>query len=217
MNTNIWKIVAYTLIVIGFILFGFYIGRSSVEVKPPTTIIKYIKGDTIQDSIPYPEPYEVYKPIDTANIIKQCVKDGIYYELFPEKTVVEYIEPTKEDTMKILADWATKRLYSETLFDIDTVGKCVVNAEVQYNRMMLIGYSYIPVTKVVTIEKNNVHRFSPFIGCGMIIGQKGTDIMAYPNFEGGMFINETYGVKAQIGRDFINNWNIYGLSFLYKF
>lgn len=218
MNINKWKLIAYIVAIIGFILFGFYLGRATIDLKEPEVIIKYEKGDVIRDSIAYPVPYEVVKPIDTANIIKQCVKDGIYFDLFPEKTVVEFVEVTKEDTLKIIEDWASKRLYKETLFDIDTIGKCTVDLSVQYNRMSLIGYTYTPVSKIVTTNIYNVKNFSPFIGAGLLMIPKTDDWNFGLSIDGGLFIKEKYGLKLQYGYMLNKERNsLIGASFLYKF
>lgn len=217
MQINKWKIFAYIVAIIGFMLLGFYIGRATIDVKEPETIIKYEKGETITDSIPYPVPYEVIKPVDTANIIKQCVQDGIYFDLFPEKTVVEYVEVTKEDTLRIIEDWASKRLYKETLFDIDTLGKCIIDLSVQYNRMSLIGYTYTPVSKTITNNIYKVNTFSPFIGGGLLMIPKNDYCNLGFSIDGGFFIKEKYGLKLQYGH-ILNNErnNIFGASFLYK-
>ena len=199
MDEKKWKIIAYALAIIGFILLGFYLGRTSVDKKHPETIVKYIKGEKIKDSIPFPVPYEIVKPIDTANIIKQCVKDGIYFDLFPEKTVIEYVEVTKEDTSRILEDWASKRLYKETLFDIDTVGNCVVDLSVQYNRLSLIEYTYTPVTKNVTNNIYKVNLFNPFIGGGLLAIPYKEYLDLGLSVDGGFFIKEKYGIKLQYG------------------
>lgn len=197
---------------------GFLIGRKTVNLDNPKTEVKYVKGEKVTDSIPFPQPIEVVKPIDTANIIKQCVKNGIYYELFPEKTITEYIEITKEDTTAIIKDWATKRMYSETLFDIDTVGKCVVNASVQYNRLSLLAYDYTPIHKEVSITTNKVRLFSPYIGIGVLVDNDFKDYLNYmPTASLGFFIKEKYGVNLQYGKSFKTKNNFFGASLLYKF
>lgn len=208
-------------VIIGILIFsviGFYLGRKTINSGTPKTEIVYIKGENITDSIPYPVPYEVIKPADTADIIRRCVRDGIYSELFPEKIVTEYIEITKDDTTEIIRDWGTKRLYSEQIFDIDTVGQCTINASVQYNRLTLLSYSYIPVTKVTTITNTKVKLFSPYIGAGVLVNNDISDYMnLIPTVSAGFFIKERYGINVQYGKMLKNKNNLYGISLLYKF
>lgn len=213
-----WKVIAYIAVAAVIWLLGFLIGRSTTAVRAET-VVEYVKGDTVRDSIPYPVPYVVYKPTDTAGIIRQCVKDGIYTELFPARTIteVEYIEVTKADTSQMLTDWATLRKYQETLFDIDTTGKCLVDAEVQYNRLRLVGYTYTPVHKVVTIKEQRVRQLSPFLGLGLGLVHAKPDMHYYPTVECGFFVRERVGVDVRFGRDFANRTNLYGVSLLYKF
>lgn len=208
-------------VIIGILIFsviGFYLGRKTINSGTPKTEIVYIKGESITDSIPYPVPYEVIKPADTADIIRRCVRDGIYSELFPEKIITEYIEITKDDTTEIIRDWGTKRLYSEQIFDIDTVGQCTINASVQYNRLTLLSYSYIPVTKVTTITNTKVKLFSPYIGAGVLVNNDISDYMnLIPTVSAGFFIKERYGINVQYGKMLKNKNNLYGISLLYKF
>lgn len=212
------QIICVIVGIIAFGILGFYFGRKTLNVGKPHTEVVYVKGDKITDSIPYPVPYEVVRPADTADIIRQCVKDGIYTELFPEKIITEYIEITKEDTTEIIRDWATKRLYSETVFDIDTIGKCTIDASVQYNRMTLLSYSYVPVTKVTTITEYRVKFFSPYIGAGILLNNDFSNYMnVIPTINAGFFVKEKYGVHLQYGKMLENKNNLYGVSLLYKF
>lgn len=208
-------------VIIGILIFsviGFYLGRKTINSDTPKTEIVYVKGENITDSIPYPVPYEVIKPADTADIIRRCVRDGIYSELFPEKIITEYVEITKDDTTEIIRDWGTKRLYSEQIFDIDTVGQCTINASVQYNRLTLLSYSYIPVTKVTTITNTKVKLFSPYIGAGVLVNNDISDYMnIIPTVSAGFFIKERYGINVQYGKMLKNKNNLYGISLLYKF
>ena len=218
MNKNTWKIIAFVLILVLSMFSGFFLGRKTVEKTAPKTEVTYIKGDKITDSIPYPKPVYVMKPVDTANIIKQCVKDGIYSELFPEKAITEYIEITKDDTSAIIKDWATKRLYSETLFDVDTIGKCIVNASVQYNRLSLLSYNYTPIEKQVTITTNKVKFFSPYIGIGVLVDNDFCDYLNYiPTASAGFFIKEKYGIGLLYGKSYKTKNNFFCASLLYKF
>ena len=215
------KWVQISCVIIGLIvfsIFGFYLGRKTIKTNIPKIEITYVKGDKITDSIPYPVPYEVVKPADTADIIRKCVKDGIYSELFPEKIITEYIEITKDDTAEIIRDWGTKRLYSEKIFDIDTVGQCTINASVQYNRLTLLSYNYIPVTKVTAITETKVKLFSPYIGAGFLINTDfSNSVNVIPTINTGFFIKEKYGLNLQYGKMLENKNNLYGMSFLYKF
>ena len=144
---------------------GFFLGRSVIE-KEIVTNIKYIKGETIVDSIDKPVPYAVEIPADTLSIIQDCIKNGIYYELFPEKPITEYVNITHKDTLAIVRDWAMKRLYDEVMFDSDTLGKMEIKMEVQYNRMGVLTYSFTPVHKHIETKIRQVKFFSPYIGAG---------------------------------------------------
>lgn len=218
LNNKRLQIICVIAAIILFGALGFYLGRKTITTGVPKVEVVYVKGEKITDSIPYPVPYEVVKPADTLNIIKQCVKDGIYSELFPEKVVTEYIEITKEDTSAIIIDWATKRLYSETVFDVDTIGKCTIDASVQYNRMSLLSYTYTPVHKEITIHENRVKFFSPYIGAGFLLDNDFNSYMnLIPTVSAGFFIKEKYGVNLQYGRALKNENNLYGVSLLYKF
>jgi len=211
------------LIVVAFlcilsVIGGFFIGRSRIKDKNPTTVTEYIQGPTIHDTINKPIPYNVILPIDTIGIIQQCVRDGIYVELFPTKIVTEYVEVTREDTSVIMTDWATTRQYAETLFDIDTIGKCDIQAEVQYNRLKYLGYNYTPIIKTVTIIETKVKAFSPFIGINTALNpwkSQAMDPMAGIN--AGFFIKEKYGIQLQYNHAFYTNNDFIGVNLLYKF
>ena len=216
MNEKIINTILSLLIILGLFGVGFYLGRKTI--KTDTKIVtEYIKSDTIRDTLYYPQPIKIIEPIDTLNIIKQCIKDGIYSELWPEKVITEYIEVTKQDTTKIMKDWATKRLYSETLFQNDSIGSCIVDAEVQYNRMKLIGYNYTPITKQVTETIYKTKLFSPFMGGGYLINPWEEKRNPIITLNGGVFIKEKYGLQIQYMRT-LNSKNDYiGGNVLIKF
>lgn len=196
---------------------GFLFGRSTIEEKAPVTTIKYVKGEKITDTIKKPVPFEVVKPIDTMSVIADCVKNGIYSELFPEKTNTEYIVITKEDTSAIIQDWGTTRLYHETLFDSDTLGTCEVNAEVQYNRLTNLSYSYLPIHKEISTITNKVKFFSPFIGAGISYSHWSNTEDWLVNANVGFFIKEKYGINLQYNNSWYFDINYIGASFIYKF
>ena len=76
LSSKDWKNIFYLIVIFGIWLFGFYLGRTTIKVDKPDPDIVYMPGDTIRDSIPKPIPFYVETPVDTADIIKQCVKDG---------------------------------------------------------------------------------------------------------------------------------------------
>ena len=206
--------VASILLAIGV---GFLLGRSTISTKDQITTIKYVKGGKITDSIEKPVPYLVLKPVDTLSVIQDCIKKGIYSELFPEKTNIEYVVITKEDTSAIIQDWGIKRFYHETLFDNDTVGICEIDAEVQYNRLSHLLYTYVPIQKETTITQNKVRFFSPFIGFGAGYAHWSDNKDWLLNANLGFFIKETYGLNIQYNRSLNFETNYLGCSFVYKF
>lgn len=216
MTTKQWKILFHIFMILGILISGFFIGRSTIKVKEITTI-EYIKGDTIRDTLYYPKPYKEILPIDTLSIIKQCIKDGIYQELWPEKVITEYVEITKEDTSKIIKDWAIKRLYSEKLFQNDSLGSCSIEAEVQYNRMRLIGYNYVPITKEITETKYLTKTFSPFVGGGYMTNPWDDVRNPIINLNAGFFIKEKYGIQLQLMHAVKSKDDYVGGSILFKF
>lgn len=188
---NWWKIGGIAAIAILLFLSGIYIGKKNVKVIEKI-VTEYVPGEPVHDSIPYPVPYYVVEPVDTANLIAQCVKDGIYQELFPEKVIylTDSTQFTKPDSTAIMADWATKREYKETLFDIDTVGKCTIDATIQYNRMSNLKYDFNPVYKQQTVYVESKRKILPFVGAG---------ITTFPSasLDIGFFANQSFGVAIE--------------------
>lgn len=202
MEKNWWKIGGIIAIAIGLLVLGFFAGRATIKTPEPKIITKYIKSEPIRDTLYNVKPYYVETPVDTSELIKQCVLDGLFVELFPEKIVeVEKYRPTSEDTLAILADYASKKYYSEEIFNIDTVGKCVVNADVQYNRITSMGYVYTPVSKETTITKVAPKRkITPDIGVGMtsfpsVMGEAG---LYYGNIGAGFNYQYLWETKESI-------------------
>jgi hypothetical protein len=216
MTATQWKLLFHIFIIIVIFSGGFFTGRRTIETKK---IIKteYIKGDTIKDTIFSPIPVQVEKPIDTMNIIKKCIEDGIYQELWPNKVVTEYIKVTAEDTVKIVNDWATKRNYNELLFNSDTLGTCSVNIELQYNRLKFVNYNFEPITKKITDEKIKVKMFSPFVGLGYITNPWDEFDDPLLNLTLGAFVKEKYGLQINLMHMLESKKDYVGCTFLYKF
>jgi hypothetical protein len=217
MTATHWKILFYITAVIFLLALGFFLGRMTIKEPETKVVTEYIQGEPVVETIYLPEPYRVVEPVDTLGIIQQCIKDGIYVELWPEKIVTEYVEVTKEDTTDIMKDWATKRYYSEVLFNNESQGSCGFNAEVQYNRLKVLNYTYLPVTKTVTETKYVTKAFSPFIGISYLTNPWDEIRNPMVQIEAGAFLKETYGIKALYQRGFALKNDYVGAGFVYKF
>ena len=207
---NWWKIAVIAIAAALLFCFGFYIGRKREPEVIVKTEIKYVELPPIHDSIPYPVPYKVVEPADTANVILACIKSGKYVELFPERERTDTIYVSKEDTSAVIKDWAAKRLYAETLFEADTVGRCSINATVQYNRLEHLDYTFIPVQKQTEVTTKTARKFLPYIGAGL--NTSGSFIT-----QGGMFFSQDAGFGVQYGYDTRTKTNSVGALFLWMF
>ena len=212
-----WIVVMAIFAVAAIWFTGFFVGRKTVKDPKPKVVTEYVKGETVHDTIVKPKPYAVKVPVDTADIIRQCVRDGIYAELFPVKIVTKYIEVTREDTTVIMKDWATKRSYKEVLFDSDTAGSCDVTIEVQYNRIKGIGYNYKPVYKTVTVTKTERKFFSPFVGVGLVVSPHSGAVDLGGSIQAGAFFKDRGGVYLQYSRLAGTNRDVFGLGGTCKF
>lgn len=215
-SMNKWKLAFNIVVVIFLLTLGFFLGRKTIETKTEI-VTEYIQGEKITDTLFYPKPYKVYIKPDTLSIIQQCIKDGIYKELWPEKVVTEYIEVNKSDTTAIMNDWATKRYYSETLFNDEKQGSCAFNAEVQYNRLKMVDYTYTPVVQTITKTKYATKMFSPYVGLSYL--ENPWDEIKNPTIQlnGGVFIKETYGFQVLYQRGLKLKSDYIGGGFIYKF
>lgn len=207
---------AIVLIIFMFLL-GLYVGRKTVRVKE-VTHTEYVALPPIHDSVPVDKPYKQIPP-DTAKIIQDCVAKGLYSELFPYKDKTDTIY-TERDTTSILNDWATERLYTENLFDADTLGKLDVDIEVQYNRLSCISYTYTPMQKQTELTIVKEKMFEPFIGGGVTIGidKCNNKLTEGISIQGGAFIKQNYGVSLQYQYMFgdVQMHEVTG-QFIYKF
>ena len=206
------KMGAILLVAVGIFFGGFFMGRAEANKHhEPVIITKYEKGDEIKVEVEKPVPYEVIKPVDTMNFLLALIASGLYDEVFPDRPKdTVYITPSKEDTSAVVADYSLKRIYNETFFDNDTLGKFEFHGEVQFNRLRYYGYSYSPVYKTVTETKYIIRKFSPYIGGGL--STRPAAIV-----QAGMFFDEKYGVGIQYNYDWQLKKNDFGALFIYKF
>lgn len=210
----------YTKLLIGLgftgliFLIGFLVGRNTFEPKVVEKI-EYLPGEPIRDSVPKPVPYEVIKPADTLGIIKQCIADGIYTELFPIQWRDSIVYITELDSTQFMIDWATLRKYNQTLFDNKDHGKLVVDVEVQYDRMKSLKYQFDPVTKVVTNTVYKYPTFEPFLGAGL--GLRDFKEVSSINAQAGLFFKQHYGLFYQYQWMTIDKYSNHSIGILYKF
>lgn len=202
------------LAMLGLLFIGFELGRAySNKHLEPKIEIRYEKGDSIRVEVPTPVPYEVVKPIDTTNFLIGLIASGVYQEIMPTKRDTVFIEvptPTSEDTLAVVRDYTTKRIYNELFFDNDTLGKMQFHGEVQYNRLRYYGYTFTPAIKTVTETNYVIRKFSPYVGAG--ISSQPTAIV-----QAGAFFDEKYGVAVQYNYDWQLKKNDFGALFMYKF
>ena len=76
MSDRVKKVLKYVLPVLALLAIGFFAGRLTVK-EHTKTVVKYIRGDTVIGNVDIPRPQKEIPPIDTANIIKQCIKEII--------------------------------------------------------------------------------------------------------------------------------------------
>ena len=196
------------IVALGLFWLGFYIGRSRDPEVITKTEVKYVELPPIHDSIPKPVPYKVIEPVDSMNIIMEAKMSGLLAELFPVEKDTVFV--TKEDTAVVVKDWATERLYRETLFDLDTLGKFTFNAAVQYNRLASFDYTFVPVQKQTETTIKTTRRYLPYLGAGMALNGS---IMA----QGGMFFHQDAGFGIQYQYDPKLKENTVGAMFLWMF
>ena len=109
----------------------------------------------------------------------------------------------KVDTSKIIANYITLNKYKKQLFNDDEKGSLYIEAQVQYNELRKVGYTFTPIQKEV-VKKRTIE---PFI------------TTSYNSFKfveagGGVFINN-FGIEGKYVTDFNKNGFEVGLK--YKF
>lgn len=192
---------------------GFFVGRKTIKLPEPKPPV-YIAGDTVKQEVPIPYPVEVIVPaeVDTGDLIRYCVTNGLFTDLFPTDTIIQ--PQTQEDSIKIYmaitSDWVKERRYQQNLFDVDTLGTCDIDLTVSNNKLQTLNYTYIPVIKQIETVVEYKKKFSPFVGAGF------TTIPAIVG-QAGMFFDDKYGVSYLYQYDYTNKKHIHGGTFLIKF
>lgn len=169
-----YKWYAVALAAVLLLAIGFFIGRAN-QKKITNTVIEYLPGKEIRDSIPYPVPYEtiVHQPKDVIHYLPSK-KDTVW------KDSNIYISE-KIDTAKIVEQFAVENKYKQTLFDNDSLGSLIINSSVQYNQQKSLAYSFTPVHKVITNTIKRKNTFTPFVSASY-------NTLNYGGVGGGIFI-----------------------------
>ena len=128
---------------------GFFIGRSN-EIETTT---KWIKGETIHDTVPR-------EKLVTKYVI---VPELLSYVEKKKDTTIITTKPINKDSAisETVKDWNLERVYKDYLFESDTLGTLEYNINVQYNRIKSFSYNYDPVYKEVT--KEHKRTFIPYV------------------------------------------------------
>lgn len=193
------ELILLLLIIASSILIGFFIGKSNTKIETKTEI-KYQTGPSIGNILTDFKPISIDIPkLPYLLMWRDTIwLDSVRYEVQPV------------DSLKILKDWLSKRYYDLTLFDIDTIGKCNIKAETQYNQLKLLEYKFTPVNKVTNITNTIIPpKFELFGGVGLNTGN-------YYNAQIGFYKNNL-GIGYQYTRNFSNKEDFHGINAFYKF
>lgn len=174
-------------LIICCLVIGFFVGRFTIE----KTETKFVKGETIRDTIMYFIP-------DTVRLSGE-----VHYKYkYKTDTVYRDVPVVDRDaTIKAtLEDWNLIRDYKRTLFDNES-GKLSVDLSVQNNELQRLAYSFAPIHKEVTTEKQRV--FVPFVSV--------TSVNWNSLSVGGGFFYYDVGVRVEFAAKRVN------FGVLYKF
>ena len=193
MNNKVKEIlIAVGLVAIGLgvgILIGYLLIKPDAEPDVRRIVeIKYIKGDTITKTIPYPVPYKV--------------TDSVRVPV-----------PVATDTAALFAVWKDYYLKREYNLDFsnDTLGTFIVNAEVSENKLIYATSTVQPNIRTVT-EREMIYKHRKWVPWAMI----GTSADFGTNkVQVGLDINEKYTIGASGIR--LDDKYVYTIDFGIKF
>lgn len=167
-NTYLFIIACIACLIIGFL-----VGRKTIDTKESVTIEH---KEPVSSIVRIPEPKET-KPAIPVYKYKTDTINNIIVQ--------------KVDTAQIIEDWIKSRNYNITLFDNDN-GKLNIDANVQYNKLSDLQYTFTPIQKVITKQK--VPVLIPFIGVSY-------NSLGYVSAGGGLFYHNL-GVELRYITDF---------------
>ena len=196
-----WKLLAIIIVmslVTGGVI-GYFFGKGNIEtVTVIEKQVKYFPGKRIVGTI---------KDLDPVRVEIPSIPDLLVYRDTIIIDSVVYVN--KVDSFTILREYLTKRYYDETLFDIDTIGKCKITFQVYKNRASNLNYEFTPVYK--TIEEKVTEIKKPrdmFVtgGMGLIINGGLTGQVA--------FFDKKFGIGYQYTN--FNKESYHGVNLFYK-
>jgi len=120
---------------------SFFAGRSTKQKET----VKFVKGETVYRTVEVPKFITSTIP---ATVFLPTKKDTFYVDR--EKIIVQIV-----DTAKIIDNYVSERKYAFNVFD-DENGKLDVDQTIQYNELQKFNYSFTPVQKVITREKERI-------------------------------------------------------------
>lgn len=204
------KVLTRVAIVLAILAIGFFAGRKTIKHDTGEPQVIYLPGEPVEVEVDKPVPVYIVKPVDTANVIVNCVKSGKFKELFPTIVKDSIIYVDKSDSAAVIRDWATERFYEEKVFDIDTVGSATIKAKTQYNRITWMGATFTPITKETTVTNLLKKKYEPFVGVGVTT-------MPAVLVTAGMYFDGKYGASAMYEYDPNTKKQAVGLMATYKF
>lgn len=123
-------------------LASFFAGRLTTKQKDT---VKFVKGETIYRTIEVPKFITSTIP---ATIFLPVKKDTLFIN--QDKIVIQTV-----DTTKIIENYIAERKYAFNVFD-DENGKLDIDQTIQYNELQKFNYSFTPMQKVITQQKERV-------------------------------------------------------------
>ncbi len=125
------------------------------------TTVEYISLPPVEGTAKIDKPVEeTPQPVEIPDRVLTDKK-----QIQEPKERITYIYDTvfrSVDTTAILQDWLLKRTYEVNLISSDTLGSIDVTAQVQFNELQKLDYSFVPVQKQTTIPDKG-RAFTPFV------------------------------------------------------
>lgn len=117
---------------------SFFAGRLTTNTKET---VKYVKGETITRTVEVPKYISSIVPVNPVLPVKKDTINSI---------IVQSV-----DTSKIIENYISERRYDLNVFD-NEYGRLDVKQTLQYNELQKFDYSFTPIQKTITRERERV-------------------------------------------------------------